>query len=295
MPAGPPVRPPIAMTERLPVTVYPLRLAAPLALFMALFFLAPLVVLAIVSLYTDPQMTQWGGTQWVKMFDRFGIGVLLDTLLLGLQVTLLCLVLGYALAWTYVRMPSRLQTVVIFVVMMPLLTSVVVRTFAWIVILGRQGIVNSVLMDLSLIDAPLRLLYTRTGLVVALANVQMPLMVLPLINALQRIDPNLSDASSVLGASDWRTFYRVTMPLSLPGVVAGCLLTFAAAITAFISQSLIGGGQMLFMPMYLYQQASALSNYPFAAAISVTFLIAVLLCVSAFNVLGRMSRGYAHN
>ena len=172
-------------------------------------------------------------------------------------------------------------------------TSVVVRTFAWIVILGRQGIVNAALDGLGWIDAPLKLLYTRGGLVVALANVQLPLMVLPLITALQRIDPNLADASASLGAGAWRTFHKVTVPLSLPGVVAGCLLTFAASITAFISQSLIGGGQMLFMPMYLYQQASALSNYPFAAAIGLTFLVAVLLCVSAFNALGRMSRGYA--
>lgn len=282
------------MSARPPVTVYPLRLAAPLAGFMALFFLLPMLMLVWVSGYADAGMTQWGSAaSWAKMFDAFGLAVLGDTLWLGLQVTLLSLVLGYALAWTYLRLPSQFQTLVIFIVMMPLLTSVVVRTFAWIVILGRQGIVNSALMNLGWIDAPMKLLYTRTGLVVALANVQLPLMVLPLITALQRIDPNLADASASLGAGAWRTFRRVTVPLSLPGVVAGCLLTFAAAITAFISQSLIGGGQMLFMPMYLYQQASALSNYPFAAAIGLTFLVAVLVCVSAFNALGRLSRGYA--
>jgi putative spermidine/putrescine transport system permease protein len=276
------------------VTTYPLRLAAPLTLFMALFFVAPLLMLLFISGYADNGMTQWGSLQaWARMFDAFGLGVLGDTLWLGVQTTLLTLVLGYALAWTFVRLPSRLQPIVIFIVMLPLLTSVVVRTFAWIVILGRQGIVNSVLQSLNWIEEPLKLLYTRPGLVVALANVQLPLMVLPLITALQRIDPNLADASASLGAGAWRTFSRVTVPLSLPGVVAGCLLTFAATITAFISQSLIGGGQMLFMPMYLYQQSSSLSNYPFAAAIGLTFLVAVLLCVSAFNALGRLSRGYA--
>jgi len=175
-------------------------------------------------------------------------------------------------------------------VMLPLLTSVVVRTFAWIVVLGRQGIINSALLDLGWIDAPLKLLYTRWGLVVALANVQLPLMVLPLINSLQKVDQNLSDASASLGASEWQTFRKITLPLSMPGIIAGSLLTFAAAITAFISQSLIGGGQMLFMPMYLYQQASALSNYPFAAAISLTFLATVIVCVSALNRLGSLSR-----
>ena len=279
--------------RRLPVTTHPLWLATPLAIAMGLFFLAPLGMMGVVSFYSDAAMSQWGSVEhWLKMFDAFGLSVLADTLWLGLQVTVLCLVMGYALAWVYVRLPSRWQPWVIFIVMLPLLTSVVVRTFAWIVILGRQGIVNHVLLDWGLIESPLKLLYTRGGLVVALANVQLPLMVLPLITALQKVDHNLSDASASLGASEWQTFRRITLPLSLPGIVAGCLLTFAAAITAFISQSLIGGGQMLFMPMYLYQQATALSNYPFAAAISITFLITVILCVSLFNRLGRMSRGY---
>lgn len=283
-----------AVKNRLSVTDYPLWLASPLALAMLFFFIAPLLMLGVVSFYSDTGMTQWGsGANWSKMFDAFGLMVLVDTLWLGVQVTLLSLILGFGLAWVFVRLPERIQPLIIFIVMLPLLTSVVVRTFAWIVILGKQGIVNNVLMDLGWIQAPLKLLYTRTGLVIALANVQLPLMVLPLITALQRIDRNLSDASACLGASEWQTFKKITIPLSLPGVIAGCLLTFSAAITAFISQSLIGGGQMLFMPMYLYQQVSALSNFPFAAAISLTFLATVVLCVSAFNLLGRMSRGYA--
>lgn len=282
------------LKDRLPATAYPLWLASPLALTMLFFFIAPLLMLGVVSFYSDSGMTQWGsGSNWSKMFDVFGLTVLADTLWLGVQVTLLSLILGFGLAWVFVRLPAKIQPIVIFIIMLPLLTSVVVRTFAWIVILGKQGIVNNMLLDLGWIEAPLKLLYTRTGLVIALANVQLPLMVLPLITALQRIDLNLSDASASLGASEWQTFKKITIPLSLPGILAGCLLTFSAAITAFISQSLIGGGQMLFMPMYLYQQVSALSNFPFAAAISLTFLGTVVLCVSVFNLLGRLSRGYA--
>jgi len=119
-------------------------------------------------------------------------------------------------------------------------------------------------------------------------------MTLQLITALGRIDPNQDDASCSLGAGSWRTFWRVVLPLSLPGVIAGCTLTYAAAITAFITQSLIGGGQMLFMPMYLYQQASTLNNWPFAAAISFIFLIAVLAVITIFNMLGKISQGYAN-
>lgn len=278
----------------LPVAGYSLTFATPLAAFFVLFFLAPLLLLVLISFYTDTGLTAFGADQFVKLTtDGFSLTVLADTLWLGVQVTVLCLLLGYALAWSYVRSPSALQKVLMLIIVMPLLTSVVVRTFAWVVILGRQGIVNSALLDLGWIADPIKLLYTRGGLVVALANVQLPLMALPLITALQKLDPNLEDASAALGASAWRTFWRITLPLSLPGIVAGCLLTFAASVTAFISQSLIGGGQMLFMPMYIYQQASSLQNWPFAAAISLVFLVAVLGCVSVFNLLGRMSRGHA--
>ena len=276
------------------VSGYSLTFAMPLAGYFLLFFAAPLLVLVFISFYTDPQLSGMGLDQYRKIAtDGFSLPVLADTLWLGLQVTALCLVLGYALSWSYVRSPGSLQKVLMLVIVMPLLTSVVVRTFAWVVILGRQGIVNSALLDLGWIDSPVKLLYTRGGLIVALANVQLPLMALPLITALQKLDPNLEDASAALGASAFRTFFRITLPLTLPGIVAGCLLTFSATITAFISQSLIGGGQMLFMPMYIYQQASSLQNWPFAAAISLVFLVAVLACVALFNQVGRLSRGHA--
>jgi putative spermidine/putrescine transport system permease protein len=275
------------------VTSYGIGLAAPLALFFLLFFVAPLVQLFVLSLHNDTAGVVWGIGQYVHFLtDPFSLSVLGSTLLLGAEVTALCLVLGFPIAWLYHRVGSRAQTLIILIVLLPLLTSVVVRTFAWIVILGRQGIINSTLLSIGAIDTPIRLLYTQVGVVLALAQVQMPLMTLPLITALGRIDMNLEDASCSLGAGSWRTFWRVVLPLSLPGVIAGCTLTYAAAITAFITQSLIGGGQMLFMPMYLYQQASTLQNWPFASAISIIFLIAVLAVVTVFGMLGRLSRGY---
>ena len=282
------------MAARTEPSAYDLKLALPLAAFFAVFFLAPLAILVFVSLHTDTSMTHMGLTQYAKfLLDPFSLGVLGHTLWIGVEVTALCLLLGFPMAWAYVRSPGWAQTALILVILLPLLTSVVVRTFAWIVILGRQGIVNASLMSLGLIDTPLRLLYTESGMVVALAQVQMPLMVLPLITALSRLDPNLLDASAALGAGHWRTFRRIVLPLTFPGIVAGCLLTYAAAITAFITQTLVGGGQLLFMPMYIYQQSSTLNNWPFAAAISIIFLVAVLAAVSLFNVLGRLSRGYA--
>ena len=275
------------------VTSYGIGLAAPLALFFLVFFVAPLVQLFVLSLHNDTAGVVWGIGQYVHFLtDPFSLSVLGSTLLLGAEVTALCLVLGFPIAWLYHRVGSRVQTLIILIVLLPLLTSVVVRTFAWIVILGRQGIINSTLLSIGAIDTPIRLLYTQVGVVFALAQVQMPLMTLPRSTARGRIDMNLEDASCSLGAGSWRTFWRVVLPLALPGVIAGCTLTYAAAITAFITQSLVGGGQMLFMPMYLYQQASTLQNWPFASAISIIFLLAVLAVVTVFGMLGRLSRGY---
>jgi putative spermidine/putrescine transport system permease protein len=277
------------------VTTYDQWLALPLAAFLFAFFVAPLAILIFVSFHTDLSMTRMGLTQYARfLLDPFSLKVLVHTLWIGVEVTALCVALGFPMAWAYLRAPRWAQTALILVILLPLLTSVVVRTFAWIVILGRQGIINSTLLSLGLIDTPLRLLYTEGGMVVALAQVQMPLMVLPLITALSRIEPNLLDAAAALGAGRWRTFRKVMLPLSLPGIIAGCLLTYAASITAFITQTLIGGGQLLFMPMYLYQQATTLNNWPFAAAISIIFLIAVLAAVSLFNLLGRLSTSYSN-
>lgn len=269
-------------------------LALPLMLFYLLFFIAPLLLLFAVSLHADKEMTAWGLTQYAKtLTDGFGIGVLFDTLRLGVETTLLCLLLGFPLAWLHRNAGPRWQGVIILITVLPLLTSVIVRTFAWIVILGRQGIVNTLLLELGLTETPLRLLYTHGGLVIALAQVQLPLMVLPLIDALQKLDPNLESASAALGAGRWRSFFRIVLPLSLPGIIAGSVLTFSAAVTAFITQSLVGGGQQLYMPMYIYQQALTLQNWPFAATISVLFMLAVLFCIALFNLLGRYTRRYS--
>ena len=270
------------------VAAYELKLAWPLGAFFILFFLAPLVLLFFISLYTDTAMTNFGLTQYAKfLLDPFSLKVLGATLWLGVEVTALCLLLGFPLAYVYLRVPGWAQGVLILIVLLPLLTSVVVRTFAWIVILGRQGIINTVLLDLGLIESPLRLLYTEGGVVVALAQVQMPLMVLPLITALTRIDPNLADASSALGAGHWRTFFKVTLPLTLPGVIAGCLLTYAAALSAFITQTLVGGGRIILMPSYIYQQAVGVQDWPFSAAVSLIFTLAVVGIVFAIGVMSR--------
>ena len=278
-----------------PRSAPPLSLALPLGIFFLFFVFAPMLLLGWVSLYEDPQLSRMGLAQYIKFLgDGFNLAVLADTLWLGLKVTLLTMLIGFPLAYLYTQAPARWQGLLMLLIVLPLLTSSVVRTFAWVVILGREGIINTVLLDLGWIAEPLKLLYTPGGVTVALAQIELPLMVLPLITALMNTDANLRQASLALGAGHWRTFWQVTLPLTMPGLLAGSLLVFASSVSAFVTQTLVGGGQQMFMPYYMYQQAIQANNYPFAAAIAMLLLASVLAVVVAINALGRRSRGFVH-
>lgn len=266
------------------------QLVLPLGALFLVFFVLPLGLLFLISLFSDASMTRLGLNQYVEMFSSaLSVQILRDTLWLGVQSTVVCAVLGFPLALAYCRASPRWQPLLIFLIILPQLTSAVVRTFAWIVILGREGIVNSTLMQLGIIADPLSLLYTNFGVVLALAQIQLPLMVLPLINTLMRIEPNVIEASTVLGAGAFRTFWKITLPLSTPGLIAGSLLVFTTSVGAFVTQSVIGGGRLMYMPEYIYQLSIGAQNWPFAAAMTMFLLVTVLLTVVLFTWLGRKS------
>ncbi|MBV8168450.1 MAG: ABC transporter permease, partial [Alphaproteobacteria bacterium] len=226
--------------------------------------------------------------------DAYQLRILWDTVALGVETTAVTTVLAYPLAWTFVRAPARWQRLLLFLIALPLLTSAVVRTFAWVVILGRQGIINQALLELGLVGAPLPLLYSHGAVVTALAQIELPLMSLPLITALQRIDPALLDAARSLGGSRWRSFLTVILPLSVPGLIAGAVLVFASSMSAFVTQTLVGGGRMIFMPFHLYQQAIQANDWPFAAALAMILLVAVLLVILGLGLLGRAAMRHRH-
>ena len=271
------------------------QLALPLGLAFAALFLAPFLLLFGVSFFNDDQITQPGFAQWIKFFgDPFHYKVIADTLLLGVKTVAATVIVGYPLALVFIDLGPRLQRVLIFVIVMPLLLSVVVRTFAWIVVLGHEGVVNSLLLRFGVISEPLRLLQTELGLVISMTQIEMPLMLLPLISVMTKIDPNLRDASAALGASRWRTLFKVILPLSAPGLVAGCLLVFASSTTAFISQSIIGGMRLIYLPLLIWQQSLVVFNWPFAAVISLALLVSVLSVITALSYLGRRASGAIH-
>ena len=267
------------------------RLAAPLGLTYLVFFAAPFAILLGVSFYADSEQTRLGLDSWTKFYgDAFYRKVILDTLKLGVFAVAATTLLAYPLALVFRAASTRAQRVLIFIILMPLLTSVVIRTFAWIVILAREGVINQTLIGLGITATPLNLLQTELGLVIALTQIEMPLMLLPLLTIMNQMDQNLIDASRALGASKWRTFFRVVLPLTLPGWIAGATLVFASATTAFISQSVIGGARLVYLPALIYQQVTVVYNWPFAAVASLTLLFTVLAGIMALGWLGRFAR-----
>ncbi len=262
--------------------------AAPLTAVFAVFYFLPLFLLLFVSAHPAGLAGGVSLQSYADIFtDSFSLAVLADTLWLAFQATFFAGLLAIPLA-TYYRSAGRTaRSVLIILILMPLLTSTVVRTFAWIVILGRDGVINSALVASGLIASPLPLLYSRGGLVLALAQITLPLMVLPIINSMLRIDDRLLHASQALGASRWRTFAQVILPLSVPGILAGSLLSFAYAATAFVTHTLVGGGRQIYMPLLIYQQSIGLQKWDFAAALSIIFMIAIIAIMAIVDRLVR--------
>jgi len=258
-----------------PLTAW-LLLALPLAVFVG-FFLAPLASLFVLSFFGFDRVTgQLGGvtlSNYTKFLgDPFYLAILWRTLKIGLLVTAVALALGYPVAYYLSRARGRRRAYLMLGILAPLLVSVVVRSFGWLVILGPNGLINSTLVTLGVIDGPLRLLYTETAIVVGLTHVFLSFMVLSIAAALDRIDPALIRAAQNLGANGRQTFLRIVLPLSLPGVAAGGLIVFTLSTSAFITPALLGGPRVKVMSFLAYQQTLLLSDWPYGSAIAFILL-----------------------
>ena len=210
------------------------------------------------------------------LLDGLYLGVLIDTFRIALVVTAITLVLGYPLAWFLVSAPPRWATVGLVLLILPFWTSVLIRTYAWSVILGRNGVINRVLLDSGVIEDPLRLLNNEIGVLIGMVHVLLPYMVFPIYAVMRRQDPTLLLASSGLGASGFQTFTRVFVPLTVPGILAGTTLVFVLSLGFFITPAILGGGKVMMIAVLIEQQVRGLSNWPFAAALSAVLLAAAL-------------------
>lgn len=267
---------------RRPSWLASLRPAAPLLpACLYLLFLYGLPLLAMVRLSFGKQ----GFTlrHYVRFFDDpTYLQVLLDTIQVSLVVTLTCLVLGYPVSYFLTRVPPGARRVLLTVVIAPWLMSTLVRTFAWMLLLGRNGPVNLSLTKLGLIEEPLRLVGTSVAVYIGMVHVQMPLAILPLYNAMQQIDSRLVRAAQGLGANPLQAFLYVYFPLSLPGVTGAGLLLFISGLGFYITPALLGGTSDLFIANLIDMQISFL-NWEFGAALGFILLLAAGGIILVYN------------
>lgn len=264
-------------------------LILPSALLFALFFFLPIGLMAVMSLLTGNPVVMpnvaFTGKHYQRMFDDgYYAEVIWTTIRIGLWTTLIALLVGYPLAHWMARIKSRAgHALLLMAVLAPMLTGIVVRTFAWMTLLSDKGVINQTLLSLGLITKPLPLMYNESGIIIGLVHIYVPFMVLTLTGVIGRIDERLEQAAENLGASPVRAFIEVTLPLSLPGILAGSLLVFALAISAYVTPILLGGFQIMTLPILIYQQISANFNIGFAAALGMVLLAISFMLIIAYN------------
>lgn len=257
-------------------------LLAPGLGWLGLFMVVPC---AIVFFFSFFERGTYGGIEYHFTLDNFRrtldplyLSILLDSGRIAALATLLALLIAYPAAYAISLAPRRRQSVYLFLAILPFWSNYLIRTYAWMVLLNREGIVNRALASLGVIDAPLPLLYNEFAVVTGLVYNYVPFVILAVYASVSRIDPALREASEDLGAGAMRTFLRVTLPLTVPGVVAGCVFVFVLSIGNFITPDLLGGGRFLMVGNLIYDQFLTARDWPFGASLSM-LLIGIMMAL----------------
>jgi ABC-type spermidine/putrescine transport system permease subunit I len=245
--------------------------ALPALILLFLFFLFPVVRMLGFSV-------EAGTLDWYAkaLGEGLYLQVFWNTFEIALLVTAICLLLGYPLGFMIATTTPLWATLGFIFVLLPLWTSVLVRTYAWMVLLGRNGVFNRWLIEAGVISDPLPLLHNFNGVLIGMVHVLLPYMVLPIYGAVRRLDPALVAAAEGLGASNWRIFWRIYLPLTLPGIFAGAVIVFVLSLGFYITPALLGGGKVMMVAVMIEQEVRQTLNWPFAAALSAVLLALTL-------------------
>lgn len=257
-------------------------IALPLA-FMAVFFLVPFLVTLHASFQTAEGA--WTLQHYRKIIaDSYYPGIMFTTFKLSLIATVVSFLIGYPIAYFIVNMVKTrsARRLCYVLVIMPLFTSNIVRSFGWLILLGRQGLVNNTLVGMGIADRPVSILFTETAIVIGLAYILVPFMVMTISSVLQTIDRSLVEASLDLGSSRLSTFFQITLPLSLPGVIAGSLIVFTLAVSAYVVPAIMSGGRVVVMAMPIFDNYASLFDFNFGAALAVGLLVVTLILIAFY-------------
>jgi len=271
-----------ARSERVEIRYDLAALLLPAVAIYALFFIWPLIDIFHASLTVQGQLSLGAYVDFFQ--DGFLRSVLWRTIRISILTTIATLIVGYPIA-LYLSQPWRKgRSLVTFFVIAPMLVSAVVRSYGWIIILGPNGLLSQALQIVGFGPTAGQFLYTETGVVIALTHVFLPFMVLSITGSLQQIDPALSRAARILGANEFKTFWRVILPLSLPGITAGSMIVFCLAASGFVTPALVGGARVPVMPYIVYKEGLLVLNWTLASAVAVILLLTTALVTATYMI-----------
>lgn len=269
-------------------------LALPGLLWLTIFLVVPC---AIVLTYSFFLRGIYGGIEWtftfenyVRAVDPLYLGIIARSARVAATASLIALVIAFPAAYAIARQPLRRQTPLLFLIMLPFWSNYLIRTYAWIVLLNREGLINQGLSGVGLTSEPINLLYNEFAVVLGLVYNYVPFVILAIYASLQRLDPALTEASEDLGASRWATFRHIILPLTVPGIAAGAVFVFVLSIGNFITPDLLGGGKVTMVGNLIYQQFLSARDWPFGAAFSVVLMAVMLALLFAQAVLANRRR-----
>lgn len=273
-------------------------LVLPAILFLAAFFVLPVLSMLAISLdRAVPGVVTFQGhfvtTNFERFFNRPAYYLAaVRSISIAAAVTAICLLLGYPLAYLIAKTRNVAgNTILMILVLAAMQLDMVIRLYGMMVLLGDRGLINGALIDLGAISSPLPLMYNTLGVIVGMVQFTLPFMVLSLIGVIRSIDPSLEEAARSIGATRRQSFLRITLPLSMPGILAGCLIVFALAISSFVVPALMGGWRVTVLPIHIYQQVAEIGNWQLGATLAVILLALSLTGILVFQLAARLFSG----
>ncbi|EPP21112.1 spermidine/putrescine ABC transporter permease PotB [Vibrio fluvialis] len=225
---------------------------------------------------------------YARLLDPLYAKVMMHSFYMAIVATILCLIIGYPFAYIVAKMPVKWRPIMLFLVIVPFWTNSLIRTYGLKIVLGTQGILNQALMGMGLIDSPLRLMYTETAVMIGLVYILLPFMILPLYSAIEKLDGTYIEAARDLGANKLQTLTKVILPLTMPGIIGGCLLVLLPALGMFYIADLLGGAKNLLIGNVIKSQVLNARDWPFGAATSIALTIAMAIMLYAYYRAGKL-------
>ncbi|WP_088228715.1 ABC transporter permease [Desulfosporosinus sp. FKB] len=265
-------------------------MVGPVILWLLIFVAAPLVYILVISFM---KKGTYGGVvaslnfqNYLRIYDPLYLKIFFVSIVIALATTVLCLVLGYPFAYIIARARDRNKSILLSLIMLPFWTNSLIRTYGWIILLRTNGTFNTLLQSTHLVFRPLQMLYTNGAVMVGMVYTLFPFMVLPLYSSIEKLDRSLLEAANDLGAKPRRAFWRVTLPLTVPGVFAGCIQVFIPTLGYFFISDLLGGGNSVLVGNLIRNQFLAARDWPFGAALSILLIVFTIVLMRVYKHFG---------